>query len=84
MLKNLISINFVIILLVLPFNSFANNLGFESWLTNFKKEAITSGISKNVVDDVTSDWPHGLRERNLSLPERFETPKWFATCRATN
>ena len=54
MLKNLISINCVIILLVLPVNSFANNLAFESWVNNFKKEAITSGISKKVVNEVMS------------------------------
>ena len=54
MLKNLISFNFVIILLVLPSYTLANDLGFESWVDNFKKEAISSGISKEVVNEVMS------------------------------
>ena len=54
MLKNLISINFIIILLVLPSISLANNSDFESWVYDFKKEAITSGISKKVVNEVMS------------------------------
>ena len=54
MLKNLISINFIIILLVLPSISLANNSDFESWVYDFKKEAINSGISKKVVNEVMS------------------------------
>ena len=55
MLKNLISINLFIVLIVLPSYSLANNSDFESWINKFKKEAIVSGISKNVVDEVMSD-----------------------------
>ena len=54
MLKNLISINLFIVLIVLPSYSLANNSDFESWINKFKKEAIVSGISKNVVDEVMS------------------------------
>ena len=54
MLKYLISIKFLILLIVLPSHSLAINSDFDSWLDNFKKEAIKSGISKNVVDEVMS------------------------------
>ena len=55
MLKNLISINLFIVLIVLPSYSLANNSDFESWINKFKKEAIISGISKKVVDEVMSE-----------------------------
>ncbi len=55
MLKNIISINLFIILIVLPSYSSANNSDFESWVSKFKKKAITSGISKNVVDEVMAE-----------------------------
>ena len=35
--------------------AYADNHDFEIWLKNFKNKAISSGISKNVVDDVMSD-----------------------------
>jgi len=55
MLKNLITINFFIFLIALSSSSLANNLEFNLWIDGFKKKAISSGISKNVVDDVMSD-----------------------------
>ena len=33
---------------------YANNNEFNKWLFNFKKEAINSGISKKVVNDIMS------------------------------
>ena len=55
MLKNLITINSFIFLIVFSSSSlFANNLEFSLWVDDFKKKAISSGISKNVVDDVMS------------------------------
>jgi len=56
MLKNLIAINFFLFSLV--FSSFslsANNSDFNLWIKDFKKKAINSGISKNVVEDVMDD-----------------------------
>ena len=55
MLKNLISIKFFILLMVSPSFLFANNSDFNLWIDNFKKKAISSGISKNVVNDVMSN-----------------------------
>tara|TARA_B100000959_G_scaffold147239_1_gene154619 strand:+ start:136 stop:1158 length:1023 start_codon:yes stop_codon:yes gene_type:complete len=55
MLKNLITINSFIFLIVFSFSSLlANNLEFSLWIDDFKKKAISSGISKDVVDDVMS------------------------------
>ena len=57
MLKNLITIKFFIIfiiLLILPTYLSSNVLGFDTWVSNFKKKAINSGISKEVVEDVMS------------------------------
>ncbi len=55
MLKNLISIKFFILLMVSPSFLFANNSDFNLWIDNFKKKAISSGISRNVVNDVMSN-----------------------------
>jgi len=55
MLKNLITINFFILLIVLPSSLSANNPDFNLWINDFKKKAISSGVSKNVVDDVMSN-----------------------------
>ena len=56
--KNIITVSFFIILLILPNNLLPNNAtptqSFESWVSNFKKEAINSGISKEIVDEVMS------------------------------
>ena len=54
MLKNLITINFFIFLIVFPSSLLANNSEFNLWINDFKKKAISSGISKNIVDDVMS------------------------------
>ncbi len=58
MLKNLISISLSIIILTLPNKLLSNDLpssqSFESWLKDFKKKAINSGISEDVVEDVMS------------------------------
>ena len=55
MLKNLITINFFIFLIVLSSSSLADNAEFDLWINDFKKKAISSGVSKNVVDDVMSN-----------------------------
>ena len=41
--------------MVSPSFLFANNSDFNLWIDNFKKKAISSGISKNVVNDVMSN-----------------------------
>ena len=41
--------------MVSPSFLFANNSDFNLWIDNFKKKAISSGISRNVVDDVMSN-----------------------------
>ena len=55
MLKNLITVKFFIFLMVLPSSLFADNSEFNLWIDNFKKKAISSGISKNVVNEVMSN-----------------------------
>ena len=57
MLKNLITINFFIFLIVFSSSSsslLANSHEFKLWVNDFKKKAISSGISKDVVDDAMS------------------------------
>ncbi|MBD1172795.1 lytic murein transglycosylase [Pelagibacterales bacterium SAG-MED05] len=55
MLKYLITINYFIFLIFFSFSSLlANTVEFNLWMDDFKKEAISSGISKNIVDDVMS------------------------------
>ena len=55
MLKNLITINTFIFLIVFsPYSLLANNLEFSLWVDDFKKNAISTGISKSVVNDVMS------------------------------
>ena len=55
MLKNLITVKLFIFLMVLPSSLFADNSEFNLWIDNFKKKAISSGISKNVVNEVMSN-----------------------------
>ena len=54
MLKNLIC--FWLVLLIFNFSSlFASNQDFNLWVDQFKQKAISSGISKNTVDDFMSE-----------------------------
>ena len=52
MLKNLLIINFIVSLILLPCSVLAKNNDFNSWVIDFKKKAIQSGVSSNVVNDV--------------------------------
>jgi len=55
MLKNLTSIQVLTFLLFFALNSSANSDDFNSWLSGFKENAVKSGISREVVEDVMSD-----------------------------
>ena len=55
MLKIFKSIYFLTFLILLPSATLANNDDFDSWVKDFKILAISSGVSKTVVDDVMSD-----------------------------
>ena len=55
MLKNLITINLFIFLIASPSYSSTNDTEFKLWVDNFKKQAINSGISETVVNEVMSD-----------------------------
>ena len=55
MLKNLISVVFVMLLTVYSSAVFATNHEFSKWVNNFKIKAVNSGISKKVVNEVMSD-----------------------------
>ncbi len=54
MLKNLITVKFLILLLTTT-NLSANNLEFNKWVNSFKEKAISSGISKKLTDEVMSN-----------------------------
>ena len=54
MLKNLITV-YILIFTIISTASYANNLEFSSWVVKFKKDAISSGISKKTVDDFMID-----------------------------
>ena len=55
MRNKLISIYILLTLSLLQSSAFSNNSDFGTWLKNFKVEAIKSGVSKQVVDDVMSN-----------------------------
>ncbi len=54
MLKKLISIYFLLILSFSQSSSFANNSDFDTWVKSFKIQAVKSGVSEKVVDEVMS------------------------------
>ena len=54
MLKKLTSIYILIILFFSQNGAFATNLEFNTWVKKFKVQAVTSGVSEKVVDDVMS------------------------------
>ena len=53
--KNLISFNLIIFIIISFTSIHADDTKFNLWIESFKKRAIGSGISKNVVDDVMSN-----------------------------
>jgi membrane-bound lytic murein transglycosylase B len=55
MVKKLISIYILVILSILQSSVFANNSEFNTWVINFKKEALKAGVSKIIVDEVMSN-----------------------------
>jgi membrane-bound lytic murein transglycosylase B len=55
MLKKLISFYILLILSFTQSSAFTNNYEFNKWLKNFKTQAVKSGVSKRVVDEVMSD-----------------------------
>ena len=54
MLKKLISIYILIILSFFQCSAFGNDSDFNTWIKNFKTEAVKSGVSKSVVDEIMS------------------------------
>jgi membrane-bound lytic murein transglycosylase B len=55
MLRKIVSIYILLILSFSQTGAFASNPEFNKWLKNFKIQAIKSGVSKKVVDDVMTD-----------------------------
>ena len=55
MYKKLISIYILLILTFSQTNTFANNSDFSSWVKEFKKQAIKSGVSEKVVNEVMTN-----------------------------
>jgi len=54
MQKKLISIYFLLILSFSQSSSLANNSDFDTWVKSFKIQAVKSGVSEKVVDEVMS------------------------------
>ena len=86
MLKNLVTINFLIFLLALSSPTLANNKDFNLWLDDFKKNAINSGISKNVVNDVMSKavFLEKVIEYDRYQPEFYEDTFTYIKKRTSN
>jgi len=55
MLKKIIFFYILLISLFSQTSTFGSNSDFNSWVKNFKTQAVESGVSKNVVDDVMSN-----------------------------
>jgi membrane-bound lytic murein transglycosylase B len=55
MLKKLICFYILLILSLLHSSAFSSNYGFNAWVKNFKTQAVKSGVSKIVVDEVMSN-----------------------------
>ena len=55
MLKNLLSINTFVFLIFFSPSFLSATPNFDMWVKDFKKEAVSLGISKNVVDEVMSN-----------------------------
>ncbi len=79
MLKIIITIKLFIITLTIPNHLFSNDIGFDLWLKNFKKEAIQSGISETVVEDVMSKavFLPKVIEYDRYQPEFYEDTKTY-------
>ena len=54
MFKKLISIYILIILSFFQSSAFSNDSDFNTWIKNFKTEAVKLGVSKSVVDEIMS------------------------------
>jgi len=54
MLRYLLTINSLVLFILLSHSSFADNHNFNSWVIDFKKKAINSGIPKLTVDEIMS------------------------------
>ena len=86
MLKNLITLNFLILLVVLPTTTQSDNLDFEIWIKGFKKKAINSGISINVVNEVMSNAKYlpKVIEYDRFQPEFYEDTFTYIKKRTSN
>lgn len=40
---------------IITFNSFSTEHNFQEWLVNFKNQAVSEGVSKEVVEDIMSN-----------------------------
>ena len=85
MLKNLIIINFLISI-AFSSSSLASNSEFNLWVDDFKKQAINSGISKKIVNDVMSDarFLPKVIEYDRYQPEFYEDTKTYISKRTSN
>jgi len=86
MLRYLLTINSLIFFILLPFSSYAENHNFNLWLNDFKKKAISSGISKIVVNEIMSDakFLPKVLEYDRYQPEFYEDTFTYIKKRSNN
>jgi|TARA_B110001452_G_scaffold265178_1_gene269437 membrane-bound lytic murein transglycosylase B len=79
MLKNLISIYILLLILFSQSSVLAGNSEFNLWLTNFKIKAVSSGVSKKVVNEVMSDaiFLPKVIEYDRFQPEFYESTRTY-------
>ena len=79
MLKIFITIKIFAICLIIPNYLSSNEVGFNTWLGEFKKQAIKSGVSELVVEDVMSKaiFLPKVIEYDRYQPEFYEDTKTY-------
>ena len=88
LIKKMVKIIKIILSLSILFIStaYGNESNFETWLSNFKKAAISDGISENVVNDVMSDakFLPKVIEYDRYQPEFYEDTFTYIKKRSSN
>ncbi len=85
MLKKLITINLLIYLITITSTLSEDNVSFNLWLNNFKKKALSEGISKNVIEDSLSNvkFLPKVIEYDRYQPEFYEDTSTYVKKRTT-
>ena len=81
-----IKIFLITIFCIIESNSFAEDSSFEQWLVDFKKNAMSQGISITTLDTVLSDVKYlpNVIKYDRYQPEFYEDTKTYVTKRTSN